>query len=126
MCPAVEVSFLPESMQKYLWEAIQLYQCTPSHAQTIGMRKYMEEGILDREGIEIIMHEDKPNQKERFILHSERVNHLIPSYVPMGKREDYIIRALEHYAPIERRKQEKAARVFACFATLGSKILRLR
>ena len=56
------------------------------------------------------MREDKPNQKERFILHSERMSHLIPGYVPMGKREDYIIRALEHYAPIERRKREKAVR----------------
>lgn len=110
MRPAVELSFLPESMQRDLWETIQLYQCTPSHAQTIEMRKCMEEGILDREGIEIIMREDKPNQKERFILHSERVSHLIPGYVPMGKREDYIIRALEHYAPIERRKREKAVR----------------
>lgn len=63
--PAVEISYLNEIEQQDLVEAIDLADATPSHAQTIKMRRFSEEGKLTPEVIESIMTEEKPNQKEK-------------------------------------------------------------
>ena len=63
--PAVEISYLPKTIQGDLWECIDMEQCTPSHAQTIRMRRMQDEGKLTPEAIEAIMLEEKPNQRER-------------------------------------------------------------
>ena len=62
--PAVELSYLNEDCQRDLVEEIDLNDCTPSHAQTIRMRKMFEEGKLTPEAIQAIMSEQKPNQQE--------------------------------------------------------------
>ena len=66
MRPAVELSYLPENEQTTLYEMMELEDCTPSHAQTIKMRQFSENGKLTEEVILSIMQEEKPNQKEQF------------------------------------------------------------
>lgn len=97
MRPAVELSYLPNEEQRLVLESIQAYDCTPSHAQTIIMRRKSESGELDEEAVEDIMSEEKPNQKERITLNSERVRKYIPQKIEVAKTEDYIIKALEFY-----------------------------
>ncbi len=63
--PAVELSYLTYDEQKMVYEQILDCDCTPSHAQTIRMRKFSEEGRLNEAVIESIMQEEKPNQKEK-------------------------------------------------------------
>lgn len=108
MRPAVEISYLDEDAQRDLVEAIDDYVCTPSHDQTIRMRKLFAEGNLTREAVIAIMEEEKPNQKEKIVLRGERVNSLIPRDISIGQREDYICEALEHYA--EYLKEKRLAR----------------
>lgn len=108
MRPAVEISYLDEDSQRDLVDAIDDNLCTPSHVQAIRMRRLYEEGSLTREVISDIMKEEKPNQKERIVLHGERVSSLIPSHIALGQREDYICEALEHYA--EYLKEKRMAR----------------
>ena len=108
MRPAVELSYLDEEAQRDLVDAIDDNVCTPSHAQAIRMRKIFEEGNLTREVINVIMGEEKPNQKEKIVLHGDRVNSLIPKDISIGQREDYICEALEHYA--EYLKEKRLAR----------------
>ena len=108
MRPAVELSYLDEDAQRDLVDAIDDNVCTPSHAQAIRMRKLFEEGNLTREVINVIMGEEKPNQKEKIVLRGERVNSLIPKDISIGQREDYICEALEHYA--EYLKEKRLAR----------------
>ena len=69
--PAVEISYLPKKMQKTLCEIMDMEQCTPSHAQTIRMRRMLESGKLTEESLLAIMQEEKPNQKERLVLRAE-------------------------------------------------------
>ena len=95
MRPAVELSYLDYDYQKDVLEEIEVTQSTPSHAQTIRMRKMQDEGTLDTLAIRDIMSEEKPNQKERIILRGEKVRKLIPKAVPIEQTEDYIYKAIE-------------------------------
>lgn len=61
MRPAVELSFLDEDSQRDVVDEIDLNDATPSHDQTIRMRKFFEEGKLTTEAIQAIMSEEKPN-----------------------------------------------------------------
>ena len=61
--PAVELSYLTCDEQDMVYKQILDCDCTPSHAQTIRMRKFSEEGRLNDAVIETIMQEEKPNQK---------------------------------------------------------------
>lgn len=98
MRPAVEISYLDEDAQRDLVDAIDLEECTPSHAQTIKMRKFFEEGKLSAEVITSIMQEEKPNQREKLVIPNKVLEKYIPKSVPIEKRQDYVFRALEHYA----------------------------
>lgn len=103
MRPAVELSYLNEDFQKAVLEEIELNLSTPSHAQTIRLRKMQDEGTLSTQTISEIMCEEKPNQKERIVLSSDRVRKLIPKSVTLDKTEDYVCKALEHYAKYQKR-----------------------
>ena len=103
--PAVEISYLPRETQQWLCEAIEYVDATPSHAQTIKMRKFHEEGKLTQEVVESIMEEEKPNQKIKPAFKDERIIKLIPRSVPMERQTDYVIKALEFYARHLERKR---------------------
>jgi ParB family chromosome partitioning protein len=72
-------------------------QCTPTHEQARRMRAMYNDGKLTSEAIEAIMLEQKPNQKERIVLHGERCSNLFPKNLPLSKREDYVIAAMQFY-----------------------------
>ena len=105
--PAVELSYIPKLKQGEIWQCIEEEQCTPSHAQTIRMRKMYDEGKLTPEAIEAIMTEEKPNQKEKIVLKGERFRRLFPPDLPMSKREDYIAAAMEYYGRHRQRQRER-------------------
>lgn len=106
MTPAVEVSYIPENLQKMLFDAIQSEDCTPSHDQTRRMRSMLAEDKLTGEVILAIMREQKPNQKEKITLQSERVKKYLPKDLPMQKREEYIVDALRYYAKARQRQND--------------------
>ena len=110
MRPAVALSYLNEDFQKAVLEEIELNLSTPSHAQAIRLRKMQDEGTLSTQTISEIMCEEKPNQKERIVLSSDRVRKLIPKSVTLDKTEDYVCRALEHYAKYQKRIAERDSR----------------
>ena len=110
MRPAVELSYLDEDCQRDIVDEIDMTDSTPSHDQTIRMRKFFEEGKLTTEVIQAIMGEEKPNQKEKIVLRGERVRQLIPKSVPLNQTEDYVCKALEHYASFLRRRAERDSR----------------
>ena len=95
--PAVELSYIPKDLQKSIEESIEIEQCTPTHAQAIRMRKLCEEGKLTDEAIEAIMMEQKPNQMERIVIRTSKLNDLFPPNLPVSLREDYVYQALVYY-----------------------------
>lgn len=83
---------------------------TPSHDQTIRMRKFFEEGKLITEVIQAIMSEEKPNQKEKITLSMDRVEKFIPKSIKISQREDFICKALEHYNKYLRQRADRDSR----------------
>lgn len=86
MRPAVELSYLDEDCQRDVVDEIDLNDATPSHDQTIRMRKLFNEGNLTTEVIHAVMSEEKPNQKEKIVLRGDRVRQLIPKTFPSARR----------------------------------------
>lgn len=95
--PAVEISYLSEEQQYTLLEAMSYNDATPSLAQAIKMKKFMQDGKLTDEVISSIMEEEKPNQKEKPAFRDERITKLIPKSVPRGQATDFVVKALEFY-----------------------------
>jgi len=95
--PAVELSYLPPAEQQCLIEAMQLADATPSLSQAIKMRRFSQENKLSDQVIESIMQEEKPNQREKRPVYTERIATLIPKTIPAEKHEDFVVKALEHY-----------------------------
>lgn len=95
--PAVEISYLTEEQQYTLLEAMSYNDATPSLAQAIKMKKFMQEGKLTGEVIQSIMEEEKPNQREKPVFRDERITKLIPKSVPKGQEADFVVKALEFY-----------------------------
>lgn len=95
--PAVEISYLSEEQQYTLLEAMEYNDATPSLAQAIKMKKFMQVGKLTDEVIQSIMQEEKPNQREKPAFRDERIIKLIPKTVPKGQETDFVVKALEFY-----------------------------
>ena len=110
MRPAVELSYLDEDSQRAVVDEIDLNQCTPSHDQTIRMRKFFTEGKLTPEVVSAIMGEEKPNQREKIVLRGDKVRSLIPKNIPVSQTEDYVVKALEHYSRFLRQRAERDSR----------------
>lgn len=102
MRPAVEISYLTEDQQYSLCDTMELEDCTPSHAQTIKMRKFAEEGKLTGEVIQSILQEEKSNQKEQFRIPQERISKYFPPGTSKEKMQDIIVQALEYYRKRQR------------------------
>lgn len=105
--PAVEISYLTKEEQNILSDSIEYNDATPSHAQTIKMRKFSEEGNLTAAVIESIMEEEKPNQKTPSQFKDERIRKLIPQTIPRERESDYVVKALEFYNRYRERQREE-------------------
>ena len=110
MRPAVELSYLDEDCQRDVVDEIDMNDATPSHDQTIRMRKFFDEGKLTTEAIQAIMSEEKPNQKEKIVLRGDRVRQLIPKNIPISQTEEFVCKALEHYNKYLRQRADRDSR----------------
>ena len=110
MRPAVELSYLDEDCQRDVVDEIDLNDATPSHDQTIRMRKLFNEGNLTTKAIHAVMSEEKPNQREKIVLRGDRVRQLIPKNIPVSQTEDFVCKALEHYNKFLRNRAERDSR----------------
>ena len=105
--PAVEISYLSDELQYSLLEAMQYNDATPSLAQAIKMKKFMQDGKLTDEVIQSIMQEEKPNQREKPVFRDERITKLIPKSVPRGRESDFVVKALEFYNRYLQRNKDR-------------------
>lgn len=93
--PAVEISYLDQSEQRVLLDAMELNDCTPSHAQSIRLKKLSQDGVLDDQMIYAVMSEEKPNQQEQIKFKREDLKKYFPAaYTDEQMRRD-IIKGLE-------------------------------
>jgi ParB family chromosome partitioning protein len=105
--PAVELSYMPQELQAELLDVIEQNECTPSLSQAQRLKVAAQEGKLDRNGIELVMSEEKPQQNNLTIKGTRLEKYFPKEYTPKQK-EDIIIKALDlYYKKLERARQEK-------------------
>ena len=93
--PAVELSYLDSYQQRAVLDAMVLNDCTPSHAQSIRLKKLTQEGLLDDQIVYAVLAETKPNQQEQLKFKREELRKYFPSgYTEEQMRRD-IIKGLE-------------------------------
>ena len=107
MRPAVEISYLSPEEQLNLADAIDAEQCTPSHDQTLRMKRLSQEGKLTKEAIEAIMSEEKPNQREKSPFSDSRISNAIPKAIPKEQQCEFVIKAIEHYTLFLQRSRNR-------------------
>ena len=93
--PAVELSYLTEEEQYSLLEQMELQDCTPSLSQACRLKKLSREGCLSNKLIEVIMSEEKANQKERLKIPLERIRKFFPKNYTVPQMEDEIVKMCE-------------------------------
>lgn len=111
LSPAVELSYLSEKQQKILLDAMSLNDCTPSHAQSIRMKKAAQQGTLSSDSIYEIMLEEKDNQTERISFKVQDLRGFFPKNYTQKQMTDTILKLLyENQRKMERRRNSRDER----------------
>ena len=101
--PAVELSYLDSYQQRAVLDAMALNDCTPSHAQSIRLKKLAQEGVLDDQMIYAVLAETKPNQQEQLKFKREELR----KYFPAGYTEEQIGRDIIKGLELLKRQRER-------------------
>lgn len=107
LTPAVELSFLTESEQSDLAEAIAYAGATPSLSQAQQMKRLSQEGCLTAKEIERILSEPKPNQREQLRLRRDDLKRFFPADCSDEQMKRDILRGLELLHRQRSRGQER-------------------
>ena len=84
--PAVELSYLPLELQTELLSVIEANECTPSLSQAQRMKQAAQDGKLDRNGMEFVMAEEKP-QQNNITIKSDKLSKYIQRKLLPEKRK---------------------------------------
>ena len=106
LSPAVELSYLSKEQQKILLDAMSLNDCTPSHTQSIRMKKQAQQNTLSSDSIYEIMSEEKGNQTERISFKVQDLKGFFPKNFTQKQMTDTILKLLYEY----NRKLERSHR----------------
>jgi len=106
--PAVEISYLEQSEQRVLLNAMELNDCTPSHAQAIRLKKLSQEGVLQDQTIYDILAEQKPNQQEQYKFKREDIRKYFPKSYTDKQVYDTVLKLLEQWQ--RKRERDREAR----------------
>lgn len=101
--PAVEISYLDRKEQLTLLDAINMNDCTPSHAQSIRLKKMSQDGLLTADAIYAILSEEKPNQKEQIKLPRDELR----KYFPQNYSDEQIKRDILKGLELLKRQRER-------------------
>ena len=101
--PAVEISYLDREEQLTLLDAINMNDCTPSHAQSIRLKKMSQDSLLTADAIYAILSEEKPNQKEQIKLPRDELR----KYFPQNYSDEQIKRDILKGLELLKRQRER-------------------
>ena len=104
--PAVELSYLPQELQTELLNVIESNECTPSLSQAQRMKQAAQEGKLDRNGMELVMAEEKP-QQNIITIKGDKLSKYFPREATPREKEEMIIKALDYYCKVQERKRQE-------------------
>ena len=101
--PAVEISYLDREEQLTLLDAIDMNVCTPSHAQSIRLKKMSQDGLLTADAVYAVLSEEKPNQREQIKLPRDELR----KYFPQNYSDEQIKRDILKGLELLKRQRER-------------------
>ena len=104
----VELSFLDDERQYDVLNACEENDNTPSYAQAVRMHKAYGIGELTKNDIDAIMCEEKANQRETVKIPADRLKGKIPGSFNEQQKQDFIVKAVEHYFRYLQKQRENA------------------
>ena len=105
--PAVELSYLSESEQQLLLDAMDSEQATLSLSQAQRLKQFSQRGELTAEVMRAIMSEEKKPEIDRITITGDRLRKYFPrSYTPK-QMEETIIKLLEQWQKRRKREAER-------------------
>lgn len=104
----VELSYLDDERQYDVLNACELNDNTPSYAQAVRMHKAYGAGELTKDDVEAIMCEEKANQRETVKIPVDRLKGKIPGSFNEQQRQDFIVKAVEHYYRYLQKQRDQA------------------
>ena len=104
------LSFLGDEEQYAVLEQCEMNDCTPSYAQAVEMKKRYQDGQLSADMIGEILSREKANQKETIKIPSVRLEGKIPSGYTVQQKEDFIVKAVDHYNKYRARQRDRDSR----------------
>lgn len=105
----VELSYLPEDLQRSLLSDMEALDCTPSYAQAVRLHKEHCAGQLREDRIGELLSEPKPNQKETLKLPLDALRRFAPRATER-QLEEFVFRACEYYQRYLKRQRDRDAR----------------
>ncbi len=104
------LSYLGDEEQYAVLEKCEMNDCTPSYAQAVEMKKRFQDRQLSTYDIGKIMAREKPNQRETIKIPSARLEGKIPSGYTVQQKEDFIVKAVDHYNKYRARQRDRDSR----------------
>ena len=96
--PGVEISYLKEEEQYQLLDCMDYNDCTPSHAQTIILKRLSQEGRLNEDVMNDLLSQEKPNQIPKMKFNESRIRSVLPKSIENDQIENFVIKAIEFYS----------------------------
>ena len=97
LTPAVELSYLTESQQRYLLETMESEDCTPSLSQSQQLKKLSQSGVLNMDRILELLQQPKANQEEKLRFDLKDIRHYFPKNSTTERIQKTILQLLEKF-----------------------------
>lgn len=105
--PAVEISFITKTEQKWLLDCIESNLSTPSLSQAQELKRLSLDGKLSKEKLNEILSQEKANQVEKLKLEIRSLKNKIPRTIMTTQYKEYIFKAFDYYNKYLQRLKDK-------------------
>ena len=102
----VELSYLSPEIQRNLYTIIERDDHTPSYSQAYRLHKAFNTCSLTKEGLELVMSEEKANQRETLKIPMDKVRKYGPRATD-NQLEDFILKACDYYQRYLKRQRDR-------------------
>jgi ParB family chromosome partitioning protein len=102
----VELSYLSPEIQRDLFTIIERDDHTPSYSQAYRLHKAFNSCSLTKEGLELVMSEEKANQRETLKIPMDKVRKYAPRATD-NQLEDFVLKACDYYQRYLKRQRDR-------------------
>ena len=105
--PAVELSYLDESQQRDILEAMEDTQNAPSLSQALQLKKIAQQGEFSYEKAFDVMGQEKKSEKDTVTIKNETLRKYFPRSCTPKQMEEKIIQLLDAWQKKQQRRNER-------------------